>query len=48
LRDELGARGRERFTDRFRHERMTHELRTLYQRILAAGQTGEMNPKGPP
>jgi glycosyltransferase involved in cell wall biosynthesis len=33
-RDRLGARGRERFTDRFRHERTSQQLRELYERIL--------------
>ncbi|HEX3725215.1 MAG TPA: glycosyltransferase family 4 protein [Pirellulales bacterium] len=35
LRERLGSRGRELFTDRFRHERMTRDLRTLYERILS-------------
>ncbi|REK15815.1 MAG: glycosyltransferase family 1 protein [Planctomycetota bacterium] len=35
LRQRLGAAGRERFADRFRHERMTADLRRLYERILA-------------
>ena len=35
LRSQLGARGRERFTDRFRHERVTAQLRSLYERILS-------------
>ncbi len=34
LRDRLGAAGRRRFTDQFRHERMTAELRQLYQDVL--------------
>jgi glycosyltransferase involved in cell wall biosynthesis len=36
LREKLGAQGRARFTDQFRHERMTEQLRSLYERILAA------------
>ena len=32
LRTRLGAEGRRRFTDRFRHERMTAQLRALYAR----------------
>ena len=35
LRDRLGAEGRRRFTDRFRHEHMTAQLRRLYQDVLA-------------
>jgi glycosyltransferase involved in cell wall biosynthesis len=35
LRSRLGAEGRRRFTDVFRHERMTAELRALYERLLA-------------
>jgi glycosyltransferase involved in cell wall biosynthesis len=34
LRDRLGLEGRRRFTDRFRHEQMTRQLRLLYQRLL--------------
>ncbi len=33
-RDAYGLEGRRRFADLFRHERMTAELRTLYQRLL--------------
>jgi glycosyltransferase involved in cell wall biosynthesis len=36
----LGAAGRERFTDRFRHEHMTRQLRLLYERILSAKRRG--------
>ncbi len=35
LRQRLGKTGRARFTDQFRHENMTHQLRELYQRVLA-------------
>lgn len=35
LRARLGAQGRERFTDQFRHTRMTEQLRGLYERILS-------------
>jgi len=38
LRDRLGAEGRRRLTDRFRHERMTRRIRTLYERLLAGGR----------
>lgn len=34
LRKRLGAAGRNRFTDQFRHETMTRRLRELYQRLL--------------
>ena len=36
LRGRLGAEGRRRFTELFRHERMTRELRALYERLLAS------------
>ena len=35
LRARLGAEGRRRFTDTFRHERMTAQIRSLYERLLA-------------
>lgn len=35
LREQLGQRGREKFTDQFRHETMTEQLRALYKRLLA-------------
>ncbi len=35
LRERLGSEGRRRFTDVFRHERMTAQIRALYQRLLA-------------
>jgi glycosyltransferase involved in cell wall biosynthesis len=34
LREQLGAEGRRRFTDQFRHEHMTRELRRLYVQLL--------------
>ena len=34
LRDRLGQEDRRRFTDVFRHERMTDQLRALYERLL--------------
>ena len=37
LRQRLGSEGRRRFTDVFRHERMTAQLRELYQRLLEEG-----------
>lgn len=36
LRERLGQEGRRRFTDRFRHDRMTLRLRELYEELLAA------------
>jgi glycosyltransferase involved in cell wall biosynthesis len=36
LRERLGSEGRRRFTDLFRHERMTAQLRALYEKLLAA------------
>ncbi len=39
LRDRLGAEGRRRFTEIFRHDRMTSEIRVLYQRLMARGTT---------
>ncbi len=35
LRAAMGAEGRRRFADQFRHETMTRELRSLYERLLA-------------
>lgn len=37
LRRRLGRCGRQRFTEMFRHEHMTRQLRGLYQRLLAGG-----------
>jgi glycosyltransferase involved in cell wall biosynthesis len=34
LRERLGQEGRGRFTEQFRHETMTKQLRELYQRLL--------------
>jgi glycosyltransferase involved in cell wall biosynthesis len=34
LRDRLGQCGRERFTDQFRHQTMTHRIREVYQSVL--------------
>jgi glycosyltransferase involved in cell wall biosynthesis len=34
-RTQLGQEGRRRFTERFRHEKMTHDIRALYERLLA-------------
>jgi len=35
LRQKLGQAGRERFTEQFRHENMTRQVRALYERVLA-------------
>ena len=40
LRAEMGAEGRRRFADQFRHETMTRELRSLYERLLARHAAG--------
>ncbi len=43
LRAAMGAEGRRRFADQFRHETMTRQLRSLYERLLedrAAGRPG--------
>jgi len=37
LRQRLGRCGRQRFTEMFRHEHMTRQLRGLYQRLLTGG-----------
>lgn len=34
LRRRLGGQGRDRFTDRFRHQTMTAQIRSLYERLL--------------
>ena len=39
LRAAMGREGRRRFADRFRHETMTDQLRSLYLRVL--GSTGQ-------
>jgi glycosyltransferase involved in cell wall biosynthesis len=47
LRANLGAEGRRRFTDQFRHERMSEQIRQLYERLLdATGQGGDPHPSG--
>tara|TARA_R110002049_G_scaffold2750_8_gene22329 strand:+ start:297620 stop:298750 length:1131 start_codon:yes stop_codon:yes gene_type:complete len=35
LRDRLGREGRSRFTDQFRHETMTKQIRAVYQQLLS-------------
>lgn len=39
-REAMGAHGRERFADQFRHETMTREIRALYERVLDAQTMG--------
>lgn len=41
LRDAMGQEGRRRFADQFRHETMTSQLRSLYERLLAERGTVE-------
>jgi glycosyltransferase involved in cell wall biosynthesis len=40
LRERLGGEGRRRFADQFRHETMTAQLRSLYERLLAGRPQG--------
>ncbi len=40
LRQRFGAEGRQRSTERFRHEHTTRQLRALYQRLLSKKRTG--------
>jgi glycosyltransferase involved in cell wall biosynthesis len=40
LRERLGAQGRDRFTEAFRHQRMTAQLRTLYEKLLGCDRAG--------
>ena len=40
----MGAFGRARFADQFRHETMTRDIRALYERVLAAQTTGRPTP----
>lgn len=40
LRERLGTTGRDRFTDLFRHERMTRETRRIYEQVLGQGRAG--------
>lgn len=46
LRQRLGATGRERFTEQFRHQTMTRRIRALYERVLA-GQGGAVAKEAP-
>ncbi len=38
-RQRYGAEGRARFTDQFRHQQMTKEIRALYERVLGGRET---------
>ena len=40
LRTRLGATGRERFTDQFRHQTMTRRIREIYEQVLRKSGTG--------
>lgn len=44
LRHRFGQTGRERFTDRFRHQTMTRQIREVYQSVLAARQQSRNSP----
>ena len=41
LRERLGGQGRARFTEQFRHEHMTAQIRKLYSRLLAGATRAE-------
>ncbi len=41
LRHAMGREGRRRFAEQFRHETMTRQLRSLYERLLAAPGAGD-------
>jgi glycosyltransferase involved in cell wall biosynthesis len=43
LRGAMGAEGRLRFADQFRHETMTRQLRSLYERLLSGAATGRLD-----
>jgi glycosyltransferase involved in cell wall biosynthesis len=47
LRARMGAEGRRRFADQFRHETMTRELRALYERLLQGGGADGREPIAP-
>jgi glycosyltransferase involved in cell wall biosynthesis len=44
MRDRFGQEGRQRFTEVFRHEHMTAQLRELYQNILCKAATSGRGP----
>lgn len=41
LRERFGQTGRDRFTDRFRHQSMTRQLRQIYEQLLAENRGGD-------
>ncbi len=43
-RQQYGAEGQRRFADQFRHERMTEQIRRLYEQLLAAAGTATAAP----
>ncbi len=47
LRARMGVEGRRRFADQFRHETMTRQLRSLYERLLQGNRGGGREPVGP-
>ena len=47
LRERLGSKGCELFSDRFRHERMSDQLRQLYERILESKAPSARRQFGP-
>ncbi len=48
LRRRLGEEGRRRFTDQFRHEEMTRQLRQIYRRLLSEKGRGDGRAAPPP
>jgi len=44
LRNRLGRAGQSRFTDQFRHQRMTQHIRLLYQQLLESSSRGDRHP----
>ncbi len=47
LRAQMGAEGRRRFAHQFRHETMTQQLRSLYERLLRGDNAGGQGNLGP-
>jgi glycosyltransferase involved in cell wall biosynthesis len=41
LRERMGQEGRRRFADQFRHETMTRQIRSLYERLLCSSKAPE-------
>ncbi len=46
-RSSMGREGRRRFEHQFRHETMTAELRSLYERLLSTSGDGRGHARGP-